>query len=81
MKSETTKKPTTARRQSWSISGCYATWKLTISIEPPEDEDWVPDTLDWPEDKIRPLVDHFGQVVDYCEIAREFERGGVSAGW
>ncbi|GAB3496057.1 hypothetical protein [Amycolatopsis cihanbeyliensis] len=70
----------TPKRQSWSISGCYATWRLTIAIDPPEYEDGDPDTLDWPEEKIRPLVDHFGQVVDYCEIAREFERGGVFSG-
>lgn len=59
-------------QQSWKLSGAYATWKITVAIEAPEDAR-SPDVPEWPSEKLAPVVGHFFEAVNYYETSRDAE--------
>ncbi|WP_329052165.1 hypothetical protein OG738_06840 [Amycolatopsis sp. NBC_01488] len=58
-------------RQTWTLSGAYANWKLTVAIEPGEYALGVPE---WPGEKLAPVVGHFFEAVNHYELGRDAEQ-------
>ncbi|GAA1975256.1 hypothetical protein [Amycolatopsis minnesotensis] len=62
-------------QRSWTISGTYATWKMTVDIEPPDE----PARLDgycvkeWPAERLAPVIGHFFEAVNFYELSRDAE--------
>ncbi|HKN51619.1 MAG TPA: hypothetical protein VJX66_03905 [Amycolatopsis sp.] len=60
-----------AMRQSWTVNGSYANWKITVAIEPGEDRALI--VPEWPSEKLAPVVGHFFEAVNYYEMARDVD--------
>jgi hypothetical protein len=63
-----------AMERTWTLSGTYANWTLTVSAEPPETESGDFDVPEWPGEKFDPVAAHFLQAVNYYEVSRDSER-------
>ncbi|TCP56833.1 hypothetical protein EV191_101780 [Tamaricihabitans halophyticus] len=58
--------------KTWTISGGYAEWTLTLHIEPP-DAETEPPLTSWPGEQLDHLEIYFHDVVNCYENAREVE--------
>lgn len=56
-------------RQTWTLNGVYANWKMTVAIEPGDDAKLA--VPEWPSEKLAPVVGHFFEAVNYYEMARD----------
>ncbi|MGH3621248.1 MAG: hypothetical protein ACRDQ5_05575 [Sciscionella sp.] len=61
--------------KSWSISGAYADWTLTLSIDPPqvntEYESTESETVDWPHAHADRIARYFDDIVNFYESTQE----------
>ncbi|MEC3979457.1 hypothetical protein [Amycolatopsis sp. H20-H5] len=57
-------------KQSWTVSGTYANWTMTVDISPTGDRgDFA--VPDWPGEKLGPVVGHFFEAVNFYEVSRD----------
>lgn len=59
-------------QQTWTLSGAYANWRLTVAIEP-ADPEVTTGVKEWPSERLAPVVGHFFEAVNYYEVARDVE--------
>jgi hypothetical protein len=57
--------------KTWHVSGAYANWTMTVTIEPPDHETEYRD--DWREEPLSRLHLHFCDVVNLLELGREVQ--------
>lgn len=62
-------------QRSWEFPGGYATWRMTITLDPPEGGDNVDlKCWDWSEQKLAALIGHFEDSAALWELLEAAER-------
>ncbi len=59
--------------RTWEISGLYATWRMSITVAPAEDEETL-ELVVWKEKDLESLVGHFQDSAQLWEMYEERER-------
>lgn len=59
--------------KSWQIDGAYATYRMTIGIDPPEGEDAM-ELVAWKESDLDSVVRHFQDCAMLWDMWEERER-------
>jgi hypothetical protein len=58
---------------TWHVSGAYANWKLTVTVEPPDPDAGVEFRDDWRKEPFSRLHLHFVDLVNLMEVGRQLE--------
>ena len=59
-------------QQTWRISGSYADWKLTLTVDPPEDDPEQP-LEEWPKNRADSIAHSFREMVNCHENVMDLE--------
>jgi hypothetical protein len=62
-----------AYEERWAIRGAFANWTMTITLDPPGDDEEC-DVPAWPAEYLQPVADRFFQAVNYYELSRDLVR-------
>ena len=60
--------------RTWTIRGAYANWTMTITVDPPDEEEEVPPLTRFPTESFGNLGPLFREAIDLFEALRDNEQ-------